>query len=67
MTNRRDFLKIAGAVSLLGCVTPDQAVAEAMKQIATTSRLPRWKGFNLLDFLLTSQIHRQRRSFQTHH
>lgn len=50
MTNRRDFLKIAGAVSLLGCVTPDQAVAEAMKQIATTSRLPRWKGFNLLDF-----------------
>jgi len=50
MTTRRDFLKIAGATTFIGCVTPQAAFSELMKQKTMKRTLPRWRGFNLLDF-----------------
>ncbi|RPH97119.1 MAG: twin-arginine translocation signal domain-containing protein, partial [Calditrichaeota bacterium] len=43
--NRRDFIKTATAATALGVV--DAAQAET---ISTVNSIPRWRGFNLLDF-----------------
>ncbi|MDD3359164.1 MAG: cellulase family glycosylhydrolase [Parabacteroides sp.] len=50
MITRRDFLKMAGAASVVGALKPDFVMAEAMNNLSGTNKLPRWRGFNLLDF-----------------
>ena len=50
MITRRDFLKMAGTASVVGALKPDFAFADVMNTFSEVNKLPRWRGFNLLDF-----------------
>lgn len=53
--NRRTFLRTAGAASLLLTTTPLALRAAGTKTTPTAHKLPRWRGFNLLEKFVARQ------------
>jgi endoglucanase len=47
--NRREFLQTAGALAVAATAAPALPLSAAEKQTVTFRRLPRWRGFNLLE------------------
>jgi hypothetical protein len=41
---------MAGTASVVGALKPDFAFADVMNTFSEVNKLPRWRGFNLLDF-----------------
>ena len=46
--NRREFLQTASALAAAAAVAPSLPIGAIEKPAVTASRLPRWRGFNLL-------------------
>src|SRR5262249_22631597 len=54
VVNRREFVKAAGAITVLSAATPALLSAAEMPA-ATAKRLPRWRGFNLTEKCVKSR------------
>jgi endoglucanase len=50
MPSRREFIKMVGAATFIGCVSPEVSFSKTLSQVPATNPLPRWRGFNLMDF-----------------
>lgn len=53
--NRREFLQSAGTLALAAASAPALSLAAADQQIVNARRLPRWRGFNLLEKFIKQQ------------
>jgi hypothetical protein len=47
--NRRQFIQTAGVLSVAAASAPELSLGAADKETVTARRLPRWRGFNLLE------------------
>ena len=47
--NRRQFIQTAGVLTVAAACAPELSLRAADKETVTARRLPRWRGFNLLE------------------
>lgn len=63
--NRRDFIKKTGMLACGLALTGTSAV-DSVSKITVQNKLPRWKGFNLLDFFSPNPSRNRRGTLEEH-